>query len=492
MPVDSVHADYARGLPRVQKMRDFVRGDVSSYVRRLPGHDDSDYLLYSEGAYYLPAVSRTIDAFVGMVMNPEPSITGASDAFQPFIDDTTNDGEPFGRVTHRVVSEIVESGRGLMLVDYPDVDGAESMTRLEADAMQLRPYARFYPFEDIINWRVDSINGQKRLTHLRLIEMYDADGDDEWDTDSEPQIRVLDLIEGRYRIRVYREIEEVTTNPLTQAKTVETKWVQYGEDRYPVMSNKPMRSIPAVMFGPGSLDPGFVERPPLYEMVGVSASHLTDSANRQWAMMWCGNPMYWVGDDALRNDDKAEPIKIGSPELMVLGTGATAGILELGADGVGALKVSMDDKRRDMAAIGARILTDGGSSQISTETARMERAGEHSVLAGIANTVADGMTQVMRLMAEWAGLDGSEIEVSLNTDFVPSGLQVGELTEWVGAVQTGGIPQSVFLQRLKDRGVVDATMDEDTWRDALADGADTLGFDAAGRALDDQSQSRDI
>lgn len=492
MPVDSVHADYARGLPRVRKMRDFVHGDVSEYVRRLPGHDDADYLLYSEGAYYLPAVSRTIDAFVGMVMNPEPSVMGETPAFKPFLDDTTNDGEPFARVVHRVVGEIVESGRGLMLVDYPDVSGAESMTRLEADAMRLRPYARFYPFEDVINWRVDTINGQKRLTHLRLIEMYDADGDDEWDTDSEPQIRVLDLIEGRYRIRVYREIEEVTINPLTNAKTVETKWVQYGEDRFPVMNNAPMTDIPAVMFGPSSLDPGMVERPPLYEMVGVSESHLADSANRQWAMMWCGNPMYWVGDDALRNDDKAEPIKIGSPELMVLGTGATAGILELGADGVGALKVSMDDKRRDMAAIGARILTDGGSSQISTETARMERAGEHSVLAGIANTVADGMTQVLRLLAEWAGMEADSIEVRLNTDFVPSGLQVGELTEWVNAVQAGELPRSVFLQRLKDRGVVDPMMDETDWADKLAEGGDTLGFDAAGRAIDDQSQSTDI
>lgn len=463
----SASSEYLRRLPDVQKVRSFVAGAVTPYIERLRGHDAADYALYQRLAYYLPAVPRTLDAFASMVMNPEPVISDAPPAFDEYLDDLTNDGEPFVRVCFKTVEEVAATGRYCLLADYPNEPDAANITRLDAQKRGLRPFVRGYNWEDILDWRVSNIGGQRRLSHLRLMEYVDeVDPANEWETTVRKCVRVLDLFEGKYRVRLYKE-----TTPQKRAETAPGAMLQpsmepVGEAFFPLMNGKTMDFIPAVVFGPNSLDPSIVDKPPLLEMVEISRSHLNDSALRQWAMMWCGQPVPVI-TGLPASEDVAE-LKLGSSQGLVLGEGGTFALVALGADGVGAIKDSMEEKRRDMAAIGARILADESGAQISTETARIQRAGEHSVLASIANTVADGMTQVLRWVAQWAGVSGADkIAVTLTTDFLPQGLQPGELAEWLAGLQAGTLPLPVVLEHLKSRGVIDPEMTEAEWNDGI-------------------------
>jgi hypothetical protein len=458
-------SEYQRRVTDVRKVRDFVRGNVRSYIERLVGHDDPNYVLYSRLAYYLPAVSRTLDAYVGMVMTPEPIISDSPEEFQTYLDDMTSDGEPFQRVCFRAVEEVVSTGRCFIMVDYPSDPDAEGLSVLDAERRGLRPFVRIYTWEDIIDLRVTTINGKRQLSHIRLMEYVDEPGISEWETKTRRYVRVLDLAEGAYRVRLYRETEQSD-----QIDSQGRLWrdtpsvIQVGSDMYPRMAGQPLGYIPGVVIGPSGLDPSIINKPPLLEMVEISRSHLNDSALRQWALLWCGQPTLILSGLA---DPEAGVVKLGSSEGILLGEEGSAQLLSLGADGVGAIKEAMEEKRRDMAAIGARILADESGAQVATETARIQRAGEHSVLAGIANSIADGMTQVLRMLAEWAGINAPDIAVTLNTDFMPRGLQQGELVEWLGRVQEGSMPLSVALEHLKARGVVDPQMTEQEWRDAI-------------------------
>lgn len=455
---DTTQKVYDDTLPDVQLVRAFTSGKVRDYVERLRGHDDEDFALYQRLAYFLPAVARTLDAYAGLVMTPEPVISDAPDALEPYLDDLTNDGEPFQRICFKTVSEVIETGRHCLVVDYPDVPGAEDLSRLDAERMSLRPYVRGYAWESIIAVRTDAKGGARVLSHLRLRETITEVGENEWDEIEVQQVRVMDLLKGVYRVRLFRKVEGK-----------ENEWEQFGPDRFPKMNGRPMDFIPAVIFGPGSLDPSQIERPPLHEMAEISRSHLNDSALRQWGLMWCGQPTLVLA--GLTASDETSEVRLGSSQGLVLGEGGSAELLALGADGVGAIKESMEEKRRDMAAIGARILADESGAQIATETARIQRAGEHSVLAGIANTVADGMTQVLRWVAMWAGIGGEDaIAVTLNTDYLPKGLQPGELQEWLGALQAGTMPLPVVMEHLKSRGVIDPQMTEAEWNDGIDEG----------------------
>jgi hypothetical protein len=465
--------EYFLGVDNVVKVRAFVSGEVGAYVRRLGGHSNDDYASFQEWAYYLPAVPRTLDAFAGLVMTPEPLVSDAPPAFDPFLADLTTDGEPFQRVAYTAVEEVSATGRYCLLVDYPDVAGAADLTRLDAERAGLRPFVKGYAWEDILAVRSEVVGGVRRLTHVRLLERIEERGATEWETDIIEHVRVLDLFKGRYRVRVFRETTEKARN--TQAGA----WEQVGADRFPQMNGAAMTYIPAVVIGPNSLDPSIIAKPPLLELVNVSESHLNDSALRQWALKWCGCPTLVISGLIDSGGDDPTPIRFGSSTAIVLGENGSAQLVTMSGEGVGALKESMEEKRRDMAAIGARILADESGAQIATETARIQRAGEHSVLAGIANSVADGLTQVLRWVAEWAKINAPEIAVTLNTDFLPKGLQPGELAEWSAGLQNGTMPLAVFMEHLKSRGVIDPQMTEADWQagidETMIDRPDTGG-----------------
>lgn len=467
MTVDAKHKLYTNAQAGWKKVRDFVAGGarVKPYIIPLPGHDANNLAAYRERAYYLPAIARSIDAFTGMIMNPEPVIT-APDVLTAYLDDVSYDGEPAARMIGRTVREVVEVGRCAVLVDYPQGDNAVQLSVAEAEALGLRAYARFYKAEDVLDWRTTSRGGERVLSFLKLRETFDQVTDaDEWTVTTVEQVRVLDLVRSdagamKYRQRVYRKGEvkdEKTGKPMTG-------WTKVGDDIFPMANGAPLEEIPAVVFNPDTLDASEVDEPPTLEMVEIACAHLQNSASLEWTVMWVGNPTP-VFVNLIKGD--GETIALGSSQGIVVGEGGDAKFMTLGGDGIEAIRKPMEDKRRDMAAVGARLLADETSSQISRDTAIIQRAGEHSVLANIATTVADGWKRVLDYLAMWAGAVDQDISVKLNTDFVPQGLTAGELTEWIGAVQSGHMSSRDLFALMQKRGVVRADKSYDEHLDEV-------------------------
>ena len=468
MAVEDTHPLYDKQLPEVKKVRAAISGEVDNYIIKMPGHTDDDYKRYKERAYYLPAVGRTHETYTGMIMRPAPTITGVDEALQHLLDDASTNGEPFNRLVSRVVSEVMATGRVGVLVDYPDTNQeiGEVITRSQADEIGLRPYASVYTFENIFNWRTEVVNGERVLTQVRLLE-YDERRFDEFETDIIERIRVLDLHEGYYRVRIWERVQD---------KQRGTGWVRIGEDQYPEMSGQKMTYLPIVIFGVNNLS---IEEPlklPLKDLTEINLSHLNDSASLQWALLWVGSPTLFIaGQVPTDPTGAAYPIRLGSSAAIVMAEGSRAEIIQAGADSLGALRQSLEDKRRDMATVGSRSLQDENSSQISTETEEMQRGGEHNVLSQIAESISDGLRIVLNIMIEWAGSEPEDVTVQLNTDYTPKSLSAQELTAWVGAVQGGVMPNELFLSYLKDRGIAPTEMTLEEFEDKIDE--DALGQD---------------
>lgn len=474
MPVDTKNKLAIQRGKAIKKVRDFMGGRETalSYVRELPGHKDDPETAdaYRNAASYLNVTEKTLKGFTGAIMNPSPNVSDKPSGFDEFLEDMTNDGEPFERIAHKLVSEVITAGRCGILVDFPKAPEDANRTEAIDIAMGLRSYARLYQAEDILDWRVGMVGGRAMLTHIRLQEVETViDPKDEFAEKSVDQIRVLDLIEGAYQVRLYRTKPKSTNGLTNKSESASAKYELFDEYFPKKRDGTRLEYIPFITAGPESLDPRIFPKPPLEDLVDLSCDHLQNSASHEWALRWLGSPTLVIaGRPAVDESGKMRPIRIGSPHGIILGEGSTAEILTLGAEGVGGISSAMERKERQMAAIGARmIMIDGGSGQISHETERLRRAGEHSTLAGISQACSDALTQALRIMAEWEGKDDDKIKVECNKDFLPVGLQTGELTEWVGALQTGSIPLQVFVSRLKDRGVLDGEMDEEKFRDLL-------------------------
>lgn len=479
LSVDSPHPVYPAHIEAVKKMRAFIEGKekVKQYILGLPGQviGSKDEKMYKKRAYYLPAIGRTIDAFVGMVMSNGAKVTELPEAYKMYTDDITNDGEPFSRFTSNVVREIISTARGAVLADYPDRPDAEVMTRKAAEDLGLRPYARFYPTEDIFNWQVRTVDGQRILSQLRLYEDFEEPGVSEWDRVTGRQIRVLDLEPGTgfYRVRIFRK-------PVTTSGVAGGEWLLLGQPRYPMMNGKKLTYIPAIVFGPSSLDPSIIDKSPLDEMADIAESHLNNSADAEWGLMFCGCPTVIIAGSVPEDSaGKPLPIRIGGADAIILGEGGTADLLQATGEAIGAIEKRMEAKEKHMAAVGARILIDSGSSNISTETAKLERVGEHSVLSDIALVVGSGMAEILQMVLQWGGMSEDlalKVGVTLNTDYTPKGMTVGELSEWVKAVQSGKVPLKILFAKLQARGEIPDEMTEEEYRDELKADADELGL----------------
>lgn len=416
------------------KVTDFNEGRAKAlgYVRALPGHDSKKSAAYASGAYFLPIVSRTGEAFGGLVFGRTPKRT-VPEQLNSLLADVTQDGQDIDRFAEQAFDGILLTGTVGVLVDYPEAPAG--MTRAAAEADGVRPVLKLYDATTILAARFRKVGKAKKLAHVRLLETVQEDSGD-WGQIDVVQVRVLDIDEaGFYRQRLFRADGGA--------------WRQHGDTIEPRKANQRIAVIPMFFSNPRDAEPKAV-RPPMTDLAEISEAHLNNSAAHEWGLLWTANPTpVFIG-----LPDDASPIKLGSSEGIGLDIGGDAKFLEFTGAGLSELRSALDAKRKDAAVMGARMLLESSRQAIAAETARIERAGETSVVAGIANALSDCLTKALTFMSEWAGISG-QVEYWLNTDLNPAGLSAQDLTALLSAWTTGAISKRELFAKLQQHEIVD-------------------------------------
>ena len=502
MPIDTLHAALSAQKNKVAKARAFTKGGGAekAFVTKLPGQQDqvvngvSEVDLFRDNTYYLGSVRMTLDAFTGMIMSPAPSIDQENESLKLFVEDMTKGGEPLNRCIARTIRQVLVTGRQFALVDWPQAD--PDQVKADAQSNNERAYAVFYKFEDLIDFRSAMIGGERRFTQIRVYEGYDVNVD-EFTISHRKQIKVLDLVPYSddagarliYRQRIFRQGNEVLPE-LTQSseairRAVEQRnaeWRQWGDEVYPKKKGAFLEEIPCVFFGPSSLDPMEVDEAPLDNLVNIAASHLQNSALREWSLMWCGSTTLVLsgGLESDMDDDgdetDPEPIRVGSSEALQLGENGDAKLLQAGKEAVGAISETMREKQEHMAAAGAMLLTNNVQSNISRETALLMRVGQFATLSDVAMTTEEGYEKLIMMLLDWQGVPiPEELGLELNKEYVPNTLDGAEITALVAGIQAGEMPRIVLLDRMKKAGLIDPRMSEDEYKDKIASERDEFG-----------------
>ena len=455
MSIDTPSPDYDANAPHWAKMRALVAGNgaEAAFIRRLPGQPDDTYALFKAGAYYMNALSRTVDALAGLPLARRPQIVGVEEDAD-FIRHSTRAGGSYTRLAGRVMREVMEVNRCGVLVDYPEM--GDTVTAAEADAAHAHPFARLYPAEAILGARVEARGAHFRLTQVRLKETVQepdpADPDAAVDVE---QVRELKLDAGIYTQQLYRQEGDSGVYAL------------YGEPVTPQMGGRPLAFIPFRLFSAAGADTA-IHPPLMLDVANISIAHLNNSAAYEWGLMWTGNPTP-VFVNLVQGEDDEASVALGSSEGIVLGPDGRAFFLEFTGAGLGALKAAMDDKRRDMAVMGARMLTEDKNGVEATATAQIYREGENSILAAVVASVNDGLTDVLRWMAEWAGDNPEGVSCALSTEFLNGVLSVADIESFMGMWQAGRITKETLFNKLVAGKVIADTESFEDYEDKLAD-----------------------
>jgi hypothetical protein len=441
---------------------DAVKAAGVKYLPRLDAQTNEEYLAYLGRACFFNATRRAADGFVGLVFRKAPfvkipdSVDGIGKAMAGFSNDADMLGTSLFGYAKNVVREVVSVGRGGTLVDWEDFEG--------------RAYASAYRAEDILNWRVERVNGRNVPTMIVLRETIEgpaASGQDEFESRSVEQIRVLRLVAdggpGRgyhhevelWQLRDKASIWRGLAGLVNIAPAPKAEW-QLVERRVPLRLGRPLPLIPFVFHGSCHSRPE-VGWMPLADLMVVNLDHYRLDADYKHGLHFTALPTAWVA-----GFDKTATLTIGSKAAWVFeDPKATAGFLEFGGDGLGSFERASDRDERVMAVLGSQILENQIRVAETATAIMLRQAGENSVLANIATSVSESLTQVMRWVYWWNSTEtipelvtDGQVLVELNTDFGVTGMQSGELASVVQAWKDGAISQDTMLELFRKREIL--------------------------------------
>ena len=442
MAVDTPHPQYLELAGKWSKARDIAAGEEAVKARRdeylpmLKGQSEDDYAAYLKRTPYFNATARTIDGLTGMIFRRAPVVTRPS-AMDGFVADVTFEGISMVAFAERVVNEVLVAGRAGIIVDFPRATDSD-ITLAQAGRFGRRPFLRFYRAEDILNWRVGTVDNRTMLVQVRLIERVEqaAAGDGEFDIAMVEQIRVLDLKDGQYRQRLFRQDDKKT-------------WVPHGDDIFPERDGVPMDFIPFRFVGPRDTA-AHIAKPPLLDLVNVNLSHYRSAADLEHGAHFVGLPTPYVFGTA------EAPATIGPTVVWhAAETDVQVGMLEFTGGGLATLERLLDRKEQQMAVLGARMLFPEKKAAEAAETASMHRQGENSALAALALAVARALSEAMLIARDWIGV-GGETSIALNTDYLPTPMSPQMLVALIQAVQSGHISRRTFFANLQRGEIIAA------------------------------------
>lgn len=419
------------------------------YLPRLAGQTDADYYAYCERAAFFNASNRTLDALTGLIFAKDP-LTKLPPAIEKFEDDITLGGANLREFAEQVVEQQMAVGRVGIMVDFPE--GVKpGMTVAEVEALNIRPFLRWYLAENIINWRSTVINGRRVLTMVVLKEAVES-LKDEFTVEDVTRYRVLTLDATGYRVRLFNDKGDVTS------------------DIYPRRSGRALPYIPFTILGANSCDPD-VQKPPLLDLVDANLSHYRNSADYEHGLHFTGLPTPYVAGVAL---ESGQELTLGSTKCLAFtDPNASAGFMEFQGAGLSNLADALSAKERRMAVLGARMLADDKRTAEAFGTIELKTAGERCALASVSRAASDGIRRALNWMAEWVGATPN-VEFALNTDFGAARMEPQMLTALMGGYQSGAIPLPILFDNLKKGELVRPDMEFEQYQVLVNEEAPTL------------------
>jgi len=456
--VKTRHRNYDKAYLIWQKVRHAVSGDLIRYLRDV-GQNEPDPVYgaarqkeYEDGAICYNFTKRTLSGMVGSVMRKEPEQTIPAQ-LEYLLENADGSGVGLWQQAQDTLQELDSVGRGGLLVDAPNVQAA---TMAEQNAGLLNPVLAYYTAENIINWRTERVGSVNRVVMVVLREEYEyQSGQDEFNYLVGEQYRVLDIVENKYRQRLYRFDSK---GALLNGQVIEI---------FPQMGNLERGVIPFAFIGATNND-HTIDDAPLLPLAELNIGHFRNSADNEESSFVVGQPTLFIAPGesmSLQVFQEANPngVKMGSRSGHNIGAGGNAFLVQAEANNLA--KENMLQKEQQAIQIGAQLITP--SQQITAESARLQRGADTSVMSTIANNVSSAYTQALKWVARAMGVSDAGVEFKLNTDFFLQPMTAQDRAAWMADINAGLLPATAYYAALRRAGVTEWS-DADI-QDAIAD-----------------------
>lgn len=417
-----------------------VKAKGTTYLP-MPNEDDPSmenrarYKQYKLRATFYNVTKRTHSGLTALAFVDKPIIDLPA-GLQMLLTDVNGAGLALAQQLHETLDGVAAHGRFGLFVDYPPVDKPVSKSAI-AGSTTLRPIIRTYKPWDIINWDTVMVGARKVLSLVVLAETYKQRAVDGFSLEVGNQWRVLRLTPEGYTVTLYREaIGKGDATLVTFAPT----------DK----SGNRILEIPFVACGATNNDIE-IDDPPMLDIAGMNIAHYRNSADYEESVFICGQPtptLTGMTKDWWENILN-RTVRFGSRSAVPLPTGSELKLVQ--AEPNGLVREAMQDKERQMVALGARLIQSANVQRTATE-ARIETASEMSVLSLCASNVAAAYVQCLKWAGLFAGVqEASTIELHPNAEL--ERLTSDERAALIADLQEGTLSFTEVRAKLRSAGL---------------------------------------
>lgn len=447
------HPLYAANIDTWELCRDATAGQKAIKAKTtdylpdfVPSQGQDRYDDYLARAIYTNYTGRTKNRLIGSVFRKPPEIDIPTQ-LDYMLEDCTGTGLGLEQFAKVLAEDVFITGRGCVLVDYPEAEGTES--REQVITQNLVPRLAVYKAEAVYNWQSDWIDGKEFLTQVRIEEMIE-EKKDEFTVDFVRQYRVLDLFKGKYRQRIYDDK------------------LQLQKEVFPKASGSTLDHIPFYFCGSQN-NASDIDESPIYDLAVINIGHYQNSADYEDAVHRWSPTLFISSDISVAEFKEANPggIVVGGMSGHFIGANGSATLLQMEPNT--AAYEAMKLKEEQMAAFGANLFDFKGQSQ-TAEEARIKATSEASTLNIIVGNISECIQSALKDAALFVGVADYDVIFNLNTEFFPVEISTSEISSMVGLVEKGIIGLTDLRDKLRQTEVISPERsDDDLDADALID-----------------------
>jgi hypothetical protein len=375
-----------------------------------------------------PYYQRLERMLAGMLTRKPVRLDDVTDTIREQLFDVDMQGNDLNSWTYEAARKMIRYGHIGILVDAPANGG--------------RPYWNCYTPREILGFRIEAIEGQSRLTQLRLQESIVIPSEDsEYGEEQVEQIRVLRP--GEYEI--HRRGKDGDFQIVEEGATTiqEIPFAVAYSNRYNILES----------------------RPPLEDIAELNLKAYQVQSDLDNQLHISAVPMLaFFGFPS-----SAEEVSAGPGEALAFPAEGRAEYIEPGGS-------SFDYQFRRLESIASQINELGLSAvlgqKLSAETAeskRIDRSQGDSAMMVIAQNMQDAIDNCLQFHAQFLG-ESQAGSCLINRDFLGIRLEPQEIQSLLQLYTAGTITQETLLQQLADGEVLGDDFDVEEEIEATQNG----------------------
>lgn len=443
MQVDATHPEYQKRIDDWSRVRDCVEGESAirrSILRYLPpppglepleGVTGERYDFYATFAEFPEIISPTLNGILGLIHEKPPVVELPSD-MEYLIAMAAPEGLTLQELWEKQTKELLVVGRISLLAEVYD------------NKLYLCPYSA----ETLINWHLQLPRDGGKADFVCLKERVQTfSQDDPFSQEETFQYRVLQLIDGVYRVTVYIENpdeKDREDNPFVILPQDGDAYVE------PNLRGQIFEELPMVVSN--VLDTGFDYGPiPMLPLARRACSIFRKTADYNRSLYIKGDPqpvIFGIGEEDV-------PSQIGGGEIWTFANSeGKAEYLDIDGQGIPLQRQSIDDEFRRFADEVGTLFEGSSTGYESGEALRRRQAMRQATMKSLVLNAAQGMQEALQMIARNMGKSDSQvagIKFVPNVDFTEPMMAGQELRDVIEAKRLGAPISMESLHALMKR-----------------------------------------